>query len=457
MMRVAVIGTGYVGLTTGVSLAYLGHEVACVDVDADKINRLREGELPFYEPLLGEMLAASWPRLAFTTSLPEAARGAEIVFFAVGTPANADGSPNLRYLTAAALETISALRDKSAPTVLVNKSTVPVGTGDLIGEEIRKAGLSHRVSLASNPEFLRQGRAVRDTLYPERIVAGGDEAAVDALERLYADILTQRFPEPAGAPRPAGLNRVPFVKVDRKSAEMSKYAANAFLAMKISFINEIANVCDRVGADVRHVSEVIGLDPRIGPSFLQAGIGYGGSCFPKDTRALQYIADTNGYDFKLLSAVIEVNNAQRSTIVDKAREALRGLGGKSIAVLGLAFKPHTDDLREAPSLWIIDALLREGAEVRVHDPAAADKARGLLPPGVRLAGSAAEALRGADAALLVTEWPEYLELTPDVLKSEMRNPLVIDGRNALSVLEGTDVIYRGIGIGRTAERAAVSK
>lgn len=445
-MRVAVIGTGYVGLTTGVSLAFLGHQVTCVDVNESKINQLKSGILPFYEPLLKEILAVAQPNIAFSVSLPDAVQHADLVFLAVGTPANPDGSPHLGDFFSAAHQTIQSLRNKETPAVLVNKSTVPVGTSDQIQEWVEQSGLGLKVSVASNPEFLRQGRAVLDTLYPDRIVVGGDEPAVEALRQLYADIIGQRFAEPAGAPRPSHLHEVPFLAVDRRSAEISKYAANAFLAMKISFINEIANVCDRVGANVHHAAQIIGLDPRIGSSFLQAGIGYGGSCFPKDTRALQYIAETSGYDFKLLSAVIEVNNAQKFILLDKVRAELRHLRGKKIAVLGLSFKPQTDDMREAPSIPVIQGLLAEGAEVYAHDPIALDNARKLLPPSVHLESRLHDALEDAEAALLVTDWPEYLNLDPEYIRQIMRRPLWIDGRNALGPAVRSGIEYRGIGV-----------
>lgn len=445
-MRVAVIGTGYVGLTTGVVLAYIGHQVTCVDTDTDKIRLLQSGKAPFYEPHLEDLLREVQGRIAFTPFLPDAARGADIVFLAVGTPANPDGSPNLADWYAAASETLACLAGKDAPTVLVNKSTVPAGSADQLQRLAAKAGLAGKVTVASNPEFLRQGRAVADSLYPDRIVVGGDAAAVAAMERLYAPIIRQSFAPPARLVRPEGLKRVPFVAADRISAEISKYAANAFLAMKISFINEIANVCDRVGANVQCVADIIGMDPRIGPAFLKAGIGYGGSCFPKDTSALQYMAETSGYEFKLLSAVIEVNNAQKYILLEKLREELRDLRGRKIAVLGLSFKPMTDDMREAPSIPIIHALLAEGADVYAHDPAALENARKILPAEVQLCRSLHEALQDAEAALLVTDWPEYVQLEGEYIRSTMRRPLWIDGRNALNPAACPDIEYRGIGL-----------
>ncbi|MCZ8516478.1 UDP-glucose/GDP-mannose dehydrogenase family protein [Paenibacillus filicis] len=446
-MNVTVIGTGYVGLTTGASLAYLGHEVTCVDVDEKKVEQLSQGIMPFYEPGMKELLQSHPERIHFTSSYWEAVMGADVIFFAVGTPAQSDGSPNLTYLFSAVEETVGYLRMKEKSTVLINKSTVPVGTGDKIAQKVKEASLETTVRVASNPEFLRQARAIQDTFYPDRIVVGGDEVSDAILSQLYSGVLNQSFAAPAYAPRPAGYTSPEYILVDRRSAELAKYAANAFLAMKISFINEIANVCDRVGADVKQVAGIIGKDVRIGSSFLQAGIGYGGSCFPKDTRALQYIADTSGYDFKLLSAVIEVNHSQKYIMLQKLREQLGELAGKQIAVLGLSFKPGTDDLREAPSIPIILELLAEKADVRVHDPVAMNKARSLLPDRVHFAEQIKEALRNADAALLVTEWPEYISLSAEEIRSLMRRPVFIDGRNAMAAsdFENADMDYLGIG------------
>ncbi|MBD2848638.1 UDP-glucose/GDP-mannose dehydrogenase family protein, partial [Paenibacillus sp. IB182496] len=393
-MNVVVVGSGYVGLTSGVALAYIGHRVVCVDQDEAKVELLRAGRLPIHEPGLEELLGQVGARLRFTCALEEAMRGAELIMLAVGTPASADGSPDLTHLHAAAAEVLGHLAASGQAAVLINKSTAPVGTADRIREMARRLGVAGRVAVGTNPEFLRQGHALQDTLYPERLVAGGDAQAVAMMRTLYAPLLEQRFTPPAHLPRPAQRGEVPLLTADARSAELAKYAANAFLAMKISFINEIANVCDRVGADVQTVAGIIGADRRIGGAFLQAGIGYGGSCFPKDTRALRSIADTSGYDFKLLSAVIEVNNAQKFRLVELLHRRLGSLQGKPVAVLGLTFKPGTDDLREAPSLPVIAALAAAGAQVTAHDPVAAAKAAPLLPPGVRLAESAEAALRG---------------------------------------------------------------
>lgn len=450
-MNVAVIGTGYVGLTTGVTLAYLGHRVTCVDINEEKVNRLKQGLSPIYEPGLEELMRLSRSRLHFTMDCGEAVLDADVVFIAVGTPAYADGSPNLTYLFASVEEMLPHLELKETGTVLVNKSTAPVGTSDRIQEMIREAGLEPKVSVASNPEFLRQGQAVRDTLYPERIVVGGDERAVTMLGGLYSSLVGQDFDPPPGTPRPAGVTEAAYITVDRRSAELAKYAANAFLAMKISFINEIANVCDCVGADVTRIADIIGRDSRIGPAFLQAGIGYGGSCFPKDTGALQHIANTNGYDFKLMSAVIEVNNVQKYRMVDKVRKELGSLRGKKVAVLGLTFKPGTDDMREAPSLPIIEALVGEGAIVYAHDPIALEKAMDYLPSAVHGVPLLEDALRDAEAALLVTEWPEYTKLGAGVFRSLMARPLLIDGRNAMGQRGREQLEYRGMGIRSDSE------
>lgn len=431
-MNISVIGTGYVGLTTGVALAHMGHKVVCADIDEAKVELLNKGIPPIYEPDLEELMEESRSNLTFTTSYREAILESDVVFIAVGTPANPDGSPNLTYLYDAFDRVLKMLADKASPTLLVNKSTVPVGTADRFMEEVRKRGLTQTVDIASNPEFLRQGRAVYDTLHPERVVTGGSERAGRILRNVYKTLLEEE--------------KVPFIHVDLRSAELAKYAANAFLAMKISFINEMANVCDCVGADVLKIAEVIGSDHRIGPAFLNAGIGYGGSCFPKDTRALRYIADTNGYNFKLLSAVIEVNNDQRNMMVNKLRRELGQLHGRKVAVLGLTFKPATDDLREAPSIPVIQQLLALGAEVWVHDPVAMEKAKELLPDSIHYARDSEECLQDAEAALLVTEWPEYLRTAPAQARRLMKRPLFIDGRNAVPEAARAGLDYHGIGI-----------
>ncbi len=455
MMNIAVIGTGYVGLTTGITLAYLGHRVTGVDLNVHKISLLSAGSLPIYEPGLDELMKAAGGRLQFTSSYEQAIADADIVFIAVGTPEHADGSPNLDYLHACVSELIPHLSNKRSPTLIVNKSTVPVGTADRMAARFSEAGLCGLAIVASNPEFLRQGSAVRDTLYPERIVIGGGSFAACLLAELYAPILEQQFEPPSSAPRTAQLQPPAFIAVDRKSAELAKYAANAFLAMKISYMNEIANLCDRVGADVEEVARVIGSDARIGPAFLRPGIGYGGSCFPKDTNALHHIAAAEGCELKLLSAVIEVNNRQRQRIVEKAKQKLGSLQGRKLAILGLTFKPGTDDLRNAPSIPIIHELAAEGARVYVHDPVSLGAAVSLLPDSVRPVVQLEDALRDAEALLLLTEWPMYLGLDAEYLRTVMKRPLLIDGRNAWGKQKRMELEYCGIGIPASPASSAI--
>lgn len=452
-MKTTVIGTGYVGLTTAVALAYIGHEVACVDMNQEKIDLLRQGKAPFYEPHLEEVMNSV--SLNFTTSIREGLADAEVVMFAVGTPQNPNGSANLTYLNRAFADVLHVLEDSFSPVLLVNKCTAPVGTTETLYQEAAARHLTDRVNIASNPEFLRQGNALADNLYPARLVFGGNPQAYAVLLNLYAPIINQDFNPPASLSRPQGLRQVPLYTVDTRSAELAKYAANAFLAMKISFINEIANLADLVEADVTQVADIIGADPRIGRDFLNAGVGYGGSCFPKDTHALRYIADVKGYDFKLLSAVIDVNNTQHVRIVNTLREALGELREKTVAVLGLTFKPGTDDLREAPSIPIIHRLIFEGAFVQAHDPVALDKARFSLPPKVKLCENLDDALADADAMVIITEWPLYKELTPEILKQRMRGDILVDGRNCLEPqLFVGHMIYIGVGRGSKFEAKA---
>jgi UDPglucose 6-dehydrogenase len=450
-MKVTIVGTGYVGLTTGVTLAYLGHQVTCLDLDSKKIEKLHNGISPIYEPGLEHVMELAKEQLTFTVDYAEAVVEADVIFLAVGTPPNEDGSPNLTYLNSAFETCIKNIKGSNRTTLLVNKSTVPVGTNESFQQRLVLSGLHSQISIASNPEFLRQGRAMHDTLYPDRIVVGGDDFSTNMLRELYKPIIEQSFTAPEGIPRPEALSKVPFIAVDRSSAELGKYAANAFLATKISFINEMSNVCDKVGADVNNVAKIIGSDPRIGEHFLQAGIGYGGSCFPKDTRALHYIAKANGYSFKLMSAVIEVNNRQKYVVITKLREALGSLKGKKVTVLGLTFKPETDDLRDAPSIPIVRALVGEGAEVSVHDPVALEKAVSQLPVNVSASDRVEEAVMGADAVVLLTEWKQYKDLNWISIASLMNDKILIDGRNLLdaNLLKTIGFEYYGVGRGST--------
>jgi UDPglucose 6-dehydrogenase len=421
-VRVAVFGAGYVGLVTGACFADLGHEVVVRDIDVGKVDELRRGGVPIHEEGLAELLERNAERLSFTTDVAEAVEDAEVVYVAVGTPPTYSGDADL----SAVWTVVDELPRVQHRIVIVMKSTVPVGTGRGVRHRLDERGLEN-VGYVSNPEFTAEGTAIGDFTSPDRIVIGAFEPGDgDLVERLHAGI------------------DAPVVRCDVASAEMIKLAANAALVTRISFINEIANVCEATGADVQTVSQGIGLDRRIGPSFLRAGIGYGGSCFPKDSLALKQLAANSGYNFQLLNAVIEVNELQKRRVVGKLERRLGPLRGKTIALLGLAFKPGTDDMREAPSLVLAGRLLAEGANVRAWDPVA-DGAAHLR--GVEIAGSALEALTGADAAVVVTEWPEVVELDWAEAAAAMRTRLVVDGRNALdpSELRALGFTYEGIG------------
>jgi UDPglucose 6-dehydrogenase len=411
-MNICVVGTGYVGLVTGAVFADLGNDVVCVDNDAPKIDALRAGQMPIYEPGLEEMVLRNVAdgRLGFTTDLAGAIRRAVVVFITVGTPAKDNGETDLRAVESVAREIARAMERY---LVVVNKSTVPVGTGDVVREVIeRNQPTPIPFDVVSNPEFLREGSAIEDTLRPDRIVIGAptQQVAMTLLE-LYAP-----------------LER-PMIITDVPSAEMIKYASNAFLAMKISFVNAIATLCELAGADVGHVTKGMGLDHRIGPTFLQAGLGYGGSCFPKDTESLIHTATKLGYDFALLRAVVDVNRERAGHLAEMLEKALAPLDDRAIAVLGLAFKPNTDDMREAKSVEVIERLTDAGATVRAYDPVAMQNAAKILPPSVEYCTSPYEAATGADAMVLVTEWNEFKLLNLDRLRGVMRRPVVFDGRN----------------------------
>ena len=436
-MKVAVIGTGYVGLTTGVCLAYVGHDVYCLDVDQTKVEALKAGRIPIFEPYLEELMQDAKDRLHFTTSYEEAIPGAEVVFIAVGTPSQADGQPDLKYLRGASESLGKHL--SSAFTVVVNKSTVPIGSGNWVGALIRETqkatGRTAEFAVASNPEFLREGSAIADSLYPDRIVIGADNnRALELLYTLYRPVIDQSFPAPAFCPRQEGFGAVALVSTDLASAELIKYAANAFLATKISFINEIGLLAGRVGADIQHIARGIGLDSRIGNRFLNAGLGWGGSCFGKDTAALTATAKEYGLGMGIVEAARQVNFGMRERVIDRLLEALKILKGRSIAVLGLAFKPNTDDLRDAPAIDIIRRLRDRGVIVTAHDPIAMDRFRlehpelaGILVP------TAQEAIRDSDAVVLATEWSEYRELDWEELATTVRQRNLLDTRLALDV------------------------
>ncbi|MDH4230173.1 MAG: UDP-glucose/GDP-mannose dehydrogenase family protein [Nitrospirota bacterium] len=413
-MHVTVVGTGYVGLVTGTCFAEFGVDVTCVDRDEKKIAALTRGEIPIYEPGLEDLVVRNHAegRLSFTTDLGAAVRRATVVVVAVGTPARDDGSADLSFVEGVVRDIAPHLNGYK---VIVTKSTVPVGTGRWLEGLIRKAAPGASFDVASNPEFLREGSAVEDCMRPNRVVIGAhSERAIALLRQLY---------------RPLYLIETPFVITDIATAELIKYAANAFLATKVSFINEVANLAERVGGDVQVVAKAMGLDGRIGAKFLHAGPGFGGSCFPKDVAALDRVADDQGYEFKLVKAVLEVNARQRVLMVDKVRAALGGdVRGRSVAVLGLSFKPNTDDMRDAPSVEIVRTLLAEGAVVRGCDPVAEREAAKLLP-GVAFFSDAYTAAEGVDAVVIVTEWNRFRNLDLERLKGIMRQPVLVDMRN----------------------------
>ncbi|HUK56048.1 MAG TPA: UDP-glucose/GDP-mannose dehydrogenase family protein [Nitrospiria bacterium] len=432
-MNIAVIGTGYVGLVTGACFAEFGVHVTCVDKDRDKIEALRKGQIPIYEPGLGELVGKNMGsgRLQFTTDIGSAVQGALAVFIAVGTPPRGDGSANLEYVEDVA-ETIA--QHLNGYKLIVTKSTVPVGTGGRLRKIIGK-NLKEQVDfdIVSNPEFLREGSAIEDFLRPNRVVIGTNSPQAEAIMKdLY---------------RPLYLIETPFIVTEVATAEMIKYASNAFLATKISFINEMANLCERVGADVHQVAKGMGLDGRIGPKFLHPGPGYGGSCLPKDTLALVQMAKQNDCPLDLLDAVVRVNTKQKAVMVQKILQALGSVKGKNVAVLGLAFKPNTDDIREAPAVEIIQALVRAGIKVRAFDPAAMAEARKVLK-GIHYCEDPYEAARDADAVVLITEWNEFRNLDLGRLRQTVHNPIFIDLRNVYDEQRMKQAGFRYIGVGR---------
>jgi UDPglucose 6-dehydrogenase len=434
-MRIAMIGAGYVGLVSGACFADFGHQVTCVDNDGDKIASLNRGELPIFEPGLDAMVASNTKagRLDFTTDLAAPVAEAEAVFIAVGTPSRrGDGHADLTYVYAAAREIAKAV---CGFTVVITKSTVPVGTGDEVERLIREANPSADVVVASNPEFLREGAAIRDFKFPDRIVLGtADERGRNVLDEIY---------------RPLSLNHPPLMFTARRTAELIKYAANAFLATKITFINEIADLAEKVGADVQEVARGIGLDNRIGSKFLHAGPGFGGSCFPKDTRALVKIAQDHDVQLRVVEAVIGVNDNRKRAMARKVAGAAGGsLRGKTVAVLGLTFKPDTDDMREAPSIPLVTGLLDMGAKVRAHDPVGMEQARKELPD-IEYCDDPYACASGADVLVIVTEWAQFRALDLQRLKNEMAKPVIVDLRNIYRKDEmvRAGFVYQGMGIG----------
>ena len=418
-MKITVVGTGYVGLVVGACLAETGNDVVCVDVDERKIRGLRRGRVPIYEPGLDELVRRNQTekRLVFSTALSRATRGAQVIFIAVGTPPGEDGSADMQHVLTAAGQLARAM---NGYTVIAIKSTVPVGTAARVRAIITRA-TRHPFSVVSNPEFLKQGSAVEDFLKPNRVVIGADDdSARELMRALYA---------------PFTRTGAPIVTMDCASAELSKYAANAMLATRVSFMNEIANVCERFGANVDDVRRVVASDRRIGPSFLFPGIGYGGSCFPKDVQALVHSARKDGYRFRILEAVEAVNSSQKRRLFEKMQAVLGPLDGKQIAIWGLAFKPRTDDMRAAPSITMIEALLEAGANVVAYDPQAQRSARAIFGSRITLAGHSYDALKGADALGILTEWNEFREPDFSRMRSLMRAAVIFDGRNLFDLAQ----------------------
>ncbi|WP_036484770.1 UDP-glucose/GDP-mannose dehydrogenase family protein [Myxosarcina sp. GI1] len=461
-MRVCVIGTGYVGLVTGVCLSHIGHEVICVDNNEEKVKLMQSGQSPIYEPGLSELMksSAAAGKLVFTSDLAKGVAHGEILFIAVGTPPLPTGESDTRYVEAVARGIGANLNGDYK--VIVNKSTVPIGSGDWVrmialegvverektpittvgGSELEK-NIEANFDVVSNPEFLREGSAVYDTFNPDRIVLGSNsEKAISMMQELYQPLVTREFAEDKTLPP------VPVVVTDLSSAEMIKYAANSFLATKISFINEVANICDRVGADVTQVARGIGLDSRIGSKFLQAGIGWGGSCFPKDVSALIHTADDYGYESELLKAAVRVNQRQRLITLEKLQHELKILKGKTVGLLGLTFKPDTDDMRDAPALDLIEQLNRLGARVKAYDPIVSQSGLSHGLSGVIIETNAEMLADGCDALVLVTDWQEFLKLDYVKMGNLMINPIVIDGRNFLDRDKLIEAGFRYVGVGR---------
>ncbi|MDD5750470.1 MAG: UDP-glucose/GDP-mannose dehydrogenase family protein [Candidatus Pacebacteria bacterium] len=426
--EITIIGTGYVGLTTGVCLASLGHSIICVDSNREKIKKLRKGEVPIFEPGLAELLESHQANIVFTDDLAEAVKRSQTIFLAVGTPQQNDGSVDLTFFQQAVRQVAQSMHGYK---IIVDKSTVPVGTADWVKNEIAKY-FKGDFSVVSNPEFLKEGTAVDDFLRPDRVVIGvdKDKKAGEILLDIYSAI------------------DAPKLLTDIKSAELIKYASNAFLATKISFVNEIANICEKTGADILEVAKGIGSDSRIGPKFLKAGIGFGGSCLPKDTAGLIHTALSNNYQPKILQAAQAVNEGQWQIFAEKIRGVLKTNGGDTVGVWGLAFKPDTDDVRYSPAIAIIKELRKDGYKIRVYDPVAQENARAELGEGIIFCASALEAARGTDVLVLATEWPEFLQVDWQELKKTMRSASIADGRNFLPKAELTTDGFNYLGIGR---------
>lgn len=431
-MKIAVVGSGYVGLVTGTCFAETGNDVTCIDIDQDKVEKMRNGEIPIYEPGLEPIFQRNieQDRLNFTTELVEGIQGAQVIFLALPTPPGEDGSADLRYVLQVAEEMGPYLKDY---TVIVDKSTVPVGTSEKVRDQIA-TNCNCEFDVVSNPEFLREGSAIDDFMKPERVIIGtSSEKAQEVMDHLYQPFVRQGNP---------------ILFMDERSAEMTKYAANAFLATKISFMNEIANLCEKVGANVDAIRKGIGTDERIGKRFLFAGIGYGGSCFPKDVQAIANTAQEHNYDFKILNSVMQINQNQKTSLIPKIKRYYNNdLKGKNITLWGLAFKPNTDDIREAPALFLIEELLKEGANIKAFDPEAMENVKAIYGDQITYASEPYEALEDSDALLLVTEWHVFRNPDFDKVKSAMKKPVIFDGRNVYmpEEMEEKGFFYESIG------------
>lgn len=428
-MNVGIIGAGYVGLVTGSCLARMGNKVVCADIDANKINKLSQGTIPIYEPGLDEIVKTGLTEttLRFSDNIELSVEESDLIFICVGTPSDENGAADLKYVKEVAKGIADSIHRYK---VIINKSTVPVGTTRLVQKIIEEnMPHFHEFDVVSNPEFLREGSAVEDFMNPDRIVVGSDsQKAIGLMTELYAQL------------------KVPFVITDPASAEMIKYASNSFLATKVSFINAISNICDNIGADVKKVALGMGYDKRVGFEFLEAGPGFGGSCFPKDCRALIKIAEDNKYDFRLLKGVMEINEAQQELMVSKLKNLLGGLKGKTIAVLGLSFKPNTDDVRESPALGIVKNLIREGASVKAYDPVSNENAKEILSE-IKYGKNAYETVKDSDGIILLTEWDEFKWLDFEKIKQTLKNPVILDTRNCLDpqLLRRLGYVYQGVG------------
>jgi UDPglucose 6-dehydrogenase len=440
-VQIAVVGTGYVGLVTGAGLADFGNDVTCVDIDVKKIEALRRGQIPIYEPGLDTLVSKNVKegRLKFTTELPEAIRSARAIFIAVGTPPRPDGSADLRYVEDVAR---SIAQHMNGPKLVVTKSTVPIGTGRMIEKILDEAGKASLGSVVSNPEFLREGSAIEDFMKPDRVVIGAsDPEAADLMKEIYA---------------PLHSLEIPFVVTNVESSELIKYASNGFLATKITFINEIAQVCEKTGADVQDVARGMGLDTRIGPKFLQAGPGFGGSCFPKDTSAMADIAMKYGYEFQIMEVVLRVNDDIKQRMVTKIVEAAGGaVNGKTVAILGLAFKPETDDMRDSATIPIVKGLQASGAAIRAFDPQAMDNARSIFE-NITYCADAYETAQGADVLVIATEWNEFRALNLERIKPTMKQPIIVDLRNVYDSKRVRALGFQYTSIGRSDVRLEAS-